>query len=121
MLRFVLDENLRGPLWDIIQRHNIIGSDTLDVIRVGDLSELPLSTRDQDLLLWAERDGRIIISEDKKTMATHLAHHLASGHSCPGIMTPRPGVSLPQLLAFLVLAAYASEPAEWENRQTFIP
>jgi hypothetical protein len=24
-LQFVLDEHLRGPLWDIIQRHNIAG------------------------------------------------------------------------------------------------
>ena len=121
--QFVLDEHLRTgrALWDIIQRHNIAGLDPIDVVRVGDETDLPLGTQDPELLLWAKREGRILITEDRRTMATHLAAHLAVGHYSPGVMTPRPGVSLPQLLQLLVLAAYASEPVEWENQQSFIP
>lgn len=35
-LRFVLDENQRGPLWRAVIRHNQAGSYPLDVVRVGD-------------------------------------------------------------------------------------
>lgn len=120
-LRYLLDEHFRGSFWDIIQRHNLQHADPLNAARVGDLVELPLGTKDPEILLWIEREDRILISADKASMARHLAAHLASGHRCPGIMTPRPGVSLPRLLEFLILAAYASEPSEWADRITFIP
>jgi hypothetical protein len=64
---------------------------------------------------------RILISSDKKTMARHLADHLAEGHRSPGIMILRTGTPLPRILGYLVLAAYASELHEWENQITFIP
>jgi hypothetical protein len=40
-LRYVLDEHLRGPLWRAIGRHNSAGVYPLDVLRVGDLADLP--------------------------------------------------------------------------------
>jgi hypothetical protein len=41
-LRYLLDENQRGVLWHVIQRHNARGVDPIDAVRVGDLPELPL-------------------------------------------------------------------------------
>jgi hypothetical protein len=120
-LRFLLDEHLRGPLWSMVSRHNLAGVDTLDVIRVGDPQDLPLGTSDPDLLLWAEREQLILVSEDRSTMARHLAAHLALGHHSPGVWILRPNAPYRQVLAFLVVAAYASGPAEWENRMVFIP
>lgn len=35
-LRYLLDENLRGPWWNAIQRHNSFGTNTIDAVRVGD-------------------------------------------------------------------------------------
>jgi hypothetical protein len=61
-LAFVLDEHLRGSLWRALQRWNLLGVDVLDVVRVGDPPDLPLGTSDPDLLAWAEREGRILVS-----------------------------------------------------------
>jgi hypothetical protein len=83
-LRYVLDEHHRGILWRAVQRHNSRGHQTLDVVRVGDFSDLPLSASDSGILLWAERESCILISEDQRTLAKHLAAHIASGHHCPG-------------------------------------
>ena len=47
-LQFVLDEHLRGPLWDVIKQHSIYGIDPIDVVRVGDLRDLPLGIKDPD-------------------------------------------------------------------------
>ena len=54
-LAYLLDENLRGPLWRAIELHNRRGSLPLDAIRVGDPDELPLSTTDAEILAWADR------------------------------------------------------------------
>jgi len=84
-LAFVLDEHLRGPLWQAILRHNLQRQYSLDVARAGDPPELPLSADDAALLLWAERENRILITEDRHTMIVHLRNHLAAG---PGRLGP---------------------------------
>lgn len=120
-LPYLLDENLRGVLWRTSQRHNIRGIDPLDVVRVGGPADLPLSTPDPDILLWAEREGRILISLDERTLVGHLAHHLHLGHHSPGIYILRQHSLLRQILDFLVEASYHSDPAEWQDRVEYIP
>lgn len=121
MLGFVLDENLRGRLWQAIQRHNARGIDTVDVVRVGDLTGLPLKSVDPDILDWAEREGRILISKDRKTLGRHLADHLAKGHHSPGIFLIRRRSKLPPIVAFLALVAYTSNASEWQDSIEHIP
>lgn len=119
-LAFLLDENQRGLLWRHIQRHNTKGLYPLDIVRLGDSPTLSLGTQDPDILLWAERENRIVISRDRRTLAKHLTNHTAAGHHCPGVFQVRE--SNPRdLLEFLVCATYASEPWEWVDRITYIP
>jgi hypothetical protein len=92
----------------------------LDVVRVGDPPDLPLASDDATILLWAEREQRILISRDEDTLPTHLATHLEAGRRSPGVFFPRV-VRLVDIVDFLVCVAYASEASEWENRITFIP
>ncbi len=120
-LSFVLDEHLRGPLWHAVRQHNATGVDPIDVVRVGDPPDLPLGTADPDLLVWATGKGRILVSWDQRTLPGHLASHLQAGNHSPGIMVPRSGTHLPDLVDFLVLAAYASDPAEWQDQIRFVP
>ncbi len=120
-LRYVLDEHLRGPLWRAIQWHSSSGLFPLDVVRVGDPAELPLGTGDPALLQWAEREQRILVTQDTDSMSTHLADHLAAGRHSPGIFMIRRHSTLPQIVAFLRDAAYASELLEWQDRIQFIP
>ncbi len=120
-LRYLLDENLRGPLWRAILRHNAQGLQPLDVRRVGDLPELPLASEDDQILLWASREERILLSHDAKTLAVHLAKHLDLGLPSPGIFLLRRRCALGQVVAFLIEAAYSSDPKEWQNRIEYIP
>ena len=55
-LTFLLDEHLRGPLWQAILQHNLRSDNLLDVMRIGDEATVPLGTDDPGVLLWAERD-----------------------------------------------------------------
>ncbi|MFO0964437.1 MAG: DUF5615 family PIN-like protein [Gemmataceae bacterium] len=114
-LRFLLDENQRGVLWHVIQRHNARGIDVLDAVRVGDVPDLPLGSPDGAILVWAEREERILVSFDRSSLSRHLAEHLAAGHHCPGIFLVLTDAKPPDVLDFLILAAYASDPAEWKD------
>lgn len=121
-LAFLLDEHLRGGgLWQAIQQHNALGADPIDTIRVGDSPDLPLGTPDPDILLWAERQGRILISLDNKTLQRHLTLHLQAGHHSPGAFIVRPGCTVLQVLAALVLIAHAGNPLSYRDRIEFIP
>ena len=93
----------------------------IDFIRVGGITELPLGADDQAVLIWAESAGRILVSEDKHTLPDQLDRHLAMGRHSPGVFLVRPGIGLPDLVEFLSLVAYVSEPFEWRDRVSFIP
>jgi len=120
-LRFVLDEHLRGILWKAIQQHNASGIDLIDVVCVGDLPDLPLGTKDPDILAWAEREGRVLVTRDWNTMPGHLAAHLAANRHSPGVFILTKGHSVPQLVFHLALAAYILDPAEVRDHYRPLP
>lgn len=120
-LAYVLDEHLRGTLWQAILSHNGAAVYPLDAVRVGDPPDLPLGSLDPDILPWAEREGRIVVSRDESTMKTHLADHLRAGHHSPGVFLVRKRSRLAKVVSFLVAAAYASDPSEWQDAVTYIP
>jgi hypothetical protein len=117
----LLDEHLRGPLWQAILRHNLSGGDPIDAVRVGDPSDLPLGAEDPAILRWAERESRILVTEDRQTMAAHLADHLAAGRHSPGIIMTRPNARITELLEALWLIAYAAHPEEIADAITYMP
>jgi hypothetical protein len=122
VLRFLLDEHLRGPLWLAILRHNRrAGSLPIDAVRVGDAPDLPLGSDDPAILLWAEREDRILLTEDIHTMPGHLAQHLNGGQRSPGVFMVSSGCSIGQLVSHLELVAHAGEPADYENPVTYVP
>src|SRR5207253_5878946 len=112
-LAFIFDEHLRGGLWQAIRSHNSLGVYPLDVVRVGDLPDLPLGSKDSDILTWAQVRGRILVSRDESTMKTHFQDHLHQGQTLPGLFIIRRRTTLPHVVSFLVAATYASEPDDW--------
>lgn len=120
-IAFVLDENCRGPLWKAIQTHNQKGVFPLDAVRVGDAPDLPLQSSDPELLEWAERAGRIVLTLDENTMPGYWIDHLRSGRHSPGVLILRDRVPLPEVVESLVLVAYATEPGDWVDRLEYFP
>src|SRR5262245_33446348 len=121
MLRFLLDEHLRGPLALAVLRHNAQGGLPIDAVRVGDPPDLPLGSDDPTILLWAEPEGRILLTEDVHTMPGYLAQHLQDGHHAPGIFVISTGCSIGQLVSHLELVAHAGEAADYEDTITYVP
>jgi len=120
MLRFLLDEHLRGPLWVAILRHNARGGLPIDAVRVGDPPDLPLASDDPTLLLWAERENRILITQDVHTMPGHLNAHLHAGHHSPGVFVLSGSCSIGQAVSSLELVAHAGDPADYLDTITHV-
>jgi hypothetical protein len=119
---YLLDEHLRGGgLWQAIQQHNAGGGLFLDVVRVGDPPDLPLGRLDPEILLWTERQGRILVSNDRQTLPGHLADHLTAGHHSPGVLLIRRGSAIVDLVDALVLRAHAGFPADFADQARYIP
>jgi hypothetical protein len=121
MLRFLLDEHLRGPLWLAIVRHNGQGGLPIDAIPVGDPPDLPLASDDPAILLWAEREGRILITEDVHTMPGYLTDHLLAGHHSPGVFVISVGSSIGRLVSHLELVAHAGALVDYQDTITYVP
>lgn len=121
LLRYLLDEHLRGVLWQAVQSHNAQGVHPIDVLRVGDSPDLLLGATDPEILQWAEREGRLLVSRDESTMKTHLVDHLQAGRMSPGVFLIRRGSTLADVVFFLVAAVYASDPVEWQDQYSYIP
>jgi hypothetical protein len=120
-LRFLLDEHLRGVLWLAILRHNARGGLPIDAVRVGDPPDLPLGSADPAILLWAEREQRILLTLDVNTMPAFMTQHLQAGHRSPGVFVIHVGCSIAQLVGYLELVAHAGNPADYEKAITYVP
>src|SRR5687768_3351564 len=114
--RFLLDEHLRGELWEALAGRGA----GLDVVRVGDPPDLPLRSTDPDILIWAESEGRILVSRDHATMTAYFADHLAAGRHSPGVFLIRPRSRLADVVATLVLVAEDSDADDWRDRVHYV-
>jgi Domain of unknown function (DUF5615) len=121
-LRFLLDENLRlGALSHAIEVHQQSGVYPLDIARVGDAAVVPLGSDDDIVVRWAATEGRILVSQDAKSIERAMVELLNSGVTCPGVILLRKGLTIAQILELLVCVAHFTEPAEWLNSIHWLP
>lgn len=119
---FLLDENLRGKkFWQAILSHNQPGQFPIDAVRVGDPPDLPAGTLDPEILLWAERTGRILLTLDVNTMPGHFQAHLAAGRHSPGVMVIRASATLVDVVDYLAFVSEAGFASDYEDTIRFIP
>src|SRR5262249_44220680 len=110
-----------GPLLRALRQHPTAATHPVDVVQVGEPVDLPLGTPDPDVLLWAERTGRVLVTRDKRTMPGFLANHLQAGRHSPGIYVFRRRLTIPEIVDLLVIAAYTTDPLLIRDRYEFIP
>ena len=120
-LAFLLDEHLRGMLWDALQRQNVMGEHFVDVICVGDAEGPPLGAVDEVIIPWAEEHNRILITRDRSTIPNLLRDHLSSGSRSPGVLMMRHGASFRDIIDYLMLASAAGLPQDFADRVEWFP
>jgi hypothetical protein len=121
-IAFLLDEHLRGkPMWHAIRRHNPSRGLLIHATRVGDPGDLPLGSADAAILVWAERVGRIVLTEDAQTFPAELTQHLRAGRTSPGVFVIRPSATVAAVLYWLELVVADDQPDAWRDQFLFIP
>ena len=93
----------------------------LDMVRVQDVS---LRTKgDPEILEWAAREGRIVISRDKSTMPDHAAERIHQGKTMPGLLVvPHDWRKhIRQIIEDLLLIEECSSREEWEKQVLYLP
>jgi hypothetical protein len=116
-LNLLLDENLSPHLRTAIARK----CPSVAIWVVGDPGAPPRTSADTDVLLWCDAHDFALVTLNRSTMPVHLAAHVASGGSVPGIFVLRPDLSLGQVADELTLVCEASVPGEFENQIVHLP
>jgi hypothetical protein len=76
---------------------------------------------DPELLAWAAKEGRIIITHDRKTMPNHAAHLMVAGKNIAGLIIVPRRIPLRQVVDDLELMIACSEADEWINVIRYLP
>ena len=115
MLKLLSDEDFNGVLF----RALLTSEPRLDVIRVQDIG---LRTAlDPDILEWAARQGRILLTRDRATMPGYAYDCVRAGLAMPGVFVTRDDLPIGQQVHEILILAFCSLPAEWANRIVYLP
>jgi hypothetical protein len=114
-VKFLFDENIGGALWEAVRSFNQYALFPIEALRVGDSTDLPKGADDATVLRWAERNGRVLVSLDKRTLPNHLARHLAAGHHLPGLFLISHVTSIDEIIELLAVAAQSEDPLAWQD------
>ncbi|OGC02668.1 MAG: hypothetical protein A3G35_14005 [candidate division NC10 bacterium RIFCSPLOWO2_12_FULL_66_18] len=93
----------------------------VDVQVMGEPGSPSLEAEDPDLLAWIEREGRILVTRNRRSMPTHFAALLEAGGHVPGILMVGEDFSVAQLSEDLLLIWGASEAEERRDRLVYLP
>lgn len=115
MLRLLIDQDLdHDILRGLIRR--IPQLDAVTAFEIG----MSRAT-DPELLAWAARQKRVMITHDRTTMPVHVTTLLREGEEIAGLIIVPRRLSLHQVLDDLELIIACSECDEWKNSMQYLP
>lgn len=76
---------------------------------------------DPDVLELAAREGRVLVSHDKRTMPVHFAARVRSGLKSPGVLLALPSASIGEIVESLLIVWSASREWEWVDQIHYLP
>lgn len=115
MFRFLADHNVNDNL--VFALHARVPE--VDVVRVRDVG---LSrTDDRSILDWAAREGRLVLTLDRRTMSRCAFERLKADQPMPGVFQLRPGFTLREVIEDLVLIVSCCDAGEFDGQVRYIP
>jgi len=117
MLKYLIDENV-SPVYTIQLRRR---KPDLTIRAVGEIGTPPKSTLDPAILLWCERYGFSLVTNNRSSMSVHLSDHILQDHHVPGIFILNPDLGIGDNLNELILIAEGSFDDEYQDRIVFLP
>jgi hypothetical protein len=112
--RFQADADLDGRIIRGLRR----AAHKIDIGTAADAKLEGLS--DADVLRILADPGRLLVSQDRRTMPAHFARYAAAAQS-PGVILLRGAIPVATAIDELLLIWSASEAEEWIGRLVWIP
>lgn len=115
MLRLATDENFNNRILRGLLRRR----PELDIVRVQDVG---LSGWDDaEVLAWAAREGRVLLTQDVTTMRLYVDERNDAGLPMPGVFEVSQQTPIAQAIEDILLLAECSLEGEWEGQIQFLP
>lgn len=99
MLRLASDADVHGDLIRGLRRHR----SEIDLIRVQDV--LPEGVTDPEVLAWAAREDRVLITNDRNTMVGFAYQRVQTGEPVPGLIATTNDQSIGAAIRDILLIA----------------
>jgi hypothetical protein len=110
-----MDEDVHGAIITGLHRRE----PSLDMVRVQDVGLR--SAVDSEILIWAAREERVVVSLDKKTLASQAWNRVARGLPMSGVAIIRKGVTIGKAIDELQVLAVVANPDELRDLVVFLP
>lgn len=115
MLRLATDEDFNNRILRGLLRR----SPDVDIVRVQDAGLAGRS--DVEVLEWAAREGRVLLTHDVTTMKRYVDERVAAGLAMPGVFEVIQHMPVAQAIEDILLIAECSLEGEWEGQVRFLP
>jgi hypothetical protein len=114
-MKFLTDENFEGAIFRGLLRRK----PDIDLVRVQDVG---LSNIDDPTILeWANREGRILLTHDRRTMPRYAYQRMAEGQSIAGLIVMKPTIPVGLAIEEILLVEAGSTAEEWINMVQDLP
>jgi len=115
VLLLVADENFNNN----VVRGLLYRRPDLDIVRVQDVGLE--NTSDEEILEWAAKENRILLTHDAATITKYAFDRVRAGQKMPGVIEMRRSVSIGVAIEDILLLAEASQEDEMENKIIYLP
>ena len=115
MIRFAADENLNDLVVRAVRRRR----PDIDLVRIRD-TEMR-SANDPEILDWAAKEHRVILTHDVTTMTKHAYDRVRTGKPMAGVFEVSCATSLSTVIDEIILLADCSLEDEWEGQVRYLP
>lgn len=117
--RFLIDENLSREIAAGVRRHD----SSIVILHVGDPGAPPVRALDPAVLEYCEREHRILVTKNRKSMPGHIADHIRAGRQFWGSLSVKKGREndIGGLIESLVLVWEIQDAEEYVGMRDWIP
>jgi Domain of unknown function (DUF5615) len=98
-IKYLLDENVSPRLKIAVLRLN----PEIDILRIGDPDTLTLGTLDPDVLQYLGLSQRLLITDNRTSMPSHLAEYWRNHQQIWGLFWIRPTTTMKELAEELII------------------
>jgi Domain of unknown function (DUF5615) len=115
VLKLAVDENFDNRILRGLLRH----LPNLDILRIQD-TEI-FGADDPVVLEWCSFEGRVLLSQDYKTIPKYAYERVVAGRTFAGLIMVPKNLAFAQCIEEIRILLETLEPAEWLNHIEYLP